>query len=234
MHSKRGNRLLGTARRPSLLGGSMLERARSTTFALLGATAALGLAMVALALNQSWPLVAGSAIPAPPARVGVGKASVVAAATSPRLIGSGGNEEARSGGHVRDVATHSAGDAVSGVGPVDGEGYVVSPSTPVSAGSGDDAKQVPAQQGQQPRQTTETPAAQVAPPATTPAPTSTPTTPVVNETTTSPPTTAETPGEGEGSHGGEPSEEGNEQGDEGGEEGGWHGHSGSHGHHWGH
>ncbi|HXV04613.1 MAG TPA: hypothetical protein VFP23_01760, partial [Solirubrobacterales bacterium] len=44
------------ASRPSLLGDGLLERARSTSFAMLGLTAAVGLGLVALALNQSWPL----------------------------------------------------------------------------------------------------------------------------------------------------------------------------------
>ena len=60
-----------------LLGTGMLERARATSLALLGATAAVGLAIVALALNQDWPLLEGSAIPAAP-REEVGRASVVA------------------------------------------------------------------------------------------------------------------------------------------------------------
>lgn len=49
--------------RPSLLGDGLLERARSTSFAMLGLTAAVGLGLVALALNQSWPLLPGGPIP---------------------------------------------------------------------------------------------------------------------------------------------------------------------------
>lgn len=49
--------------RPSLLGDGLLERARSTSFAMLGLTAAVGLSLVALALNQSWPLLPGGPIP---------------------------------------------------------------------------------------------------------------------------------------------------------------------------
>lgn len=49
----------------SILGSGLLERARSTSLALLGLTAALGLGMVALALNQSLPLLPGSPIPGP-------------------------------------------------------------------------------------------------------------------------------------------------------------------------
>ena len=47
----------------SVLGDGLLERARSTLFALLGLTAAVGLGVVALALNQSWPVVPDSPIP---------------------------------------------------------------------------------------------------------------------------------------------------------------------------
>jgi hypothetical protein len=52
--------------RPSILGDGLLERARSTSLALIGVTAAVGLGMVALAMNQSWPLVAGGPIPPAP------------------------------------------------------------------------------------------------------------------------------------------------------------------------
>lgn len=49
--------------RLSLAGDSFLERARSTTFALLGMIAAVGLVMVSLALHQEWPVLGGSPIP---------------------------------------------------------------------------------------------------------------------------------------------------------------------------
>jgi len=79
--SKRGHRWLRLPNKPSVLGGGLLERARSTTLALLGATTAVGLAMVALALNQSWPLIADSPLPlAPPRHEAVGKATVAAQA----------------------------------------------------------------------------------------------------------------------------------------------------------
>jgi len=54
--------------RPSLLGSGLLVRARSTSLGLLGLTAAVGLSMVALGLNQSWPLVAGGPIPKLPGK----------------------------------------------------------------------------------------------------------------------------------------------------------------------
>lgn len=67
--------------RPSLLGDGLLERARSTTLALLGVTAAVGLAIVALVLQQSWPHIGGSPLPDPPA-VAVDKGVAVAGQTS--------------------------------------------------------------------------------------------------------------------------------------------------------
>lgn len=83
VHFKPGHRWLRSPKKPSLLGGGLLERARSTTLALLGMTAAVGLAMVALALNQSWPLVAGSPIPgAPSQQEAVGEATVAAQANA--------------------------------------------------------------------------------------------------------------------------------------------------------
>jgi hypothetical protein len=58
---KRRQRLQPTGR-PSVLGDGLLERARATSLALLGLTAAVGLTIVALALNQGWPLVEGSPV----------------------------------------------------------------------------------------------------------------------------------------------------------------------------
>ena len=54
----------------SFAGDSILDRARSTTFALLGTIVAVGLAIVALAVHQDWPLLGDSPIPRPPRRVG--------------------------------------------------------------------------------------------------------------------------------------------------------------------
>ncbi len=67
--------------RASVLGDGLLVRTRSTVLALLGLTAAIGLAMVALALNQNWPLVAGAPIPGfGNQRQAVGDATVAARA----------------------------------------------------------------------------------------------------------------------------------------------------------
>jgi len=58
-------------------GGSLLERLRSTSFALCGAATAVGLGLVALAANQGWPGVLDNAIPPIP-REGVQGAQIVA------------------------------------------------------------------------------------------------------------------------------------------------------------
>jgi hypothetical protein len=53
---------------PSVLGDSLPERLRSTLIAMLGITAAVGLGLVAVALQQGFPLVASGPIPEPPVK----------------------------------------------------------------------------------------------------------------------------------------------------------------------
>jgi hypothetical protein len=82
---KRGQEWLRSIGTPSVLGEGLLERARAISLALLGVTAAVGLAIIALALNQGWPLVAGSSIPVISSQhQAVGKATVAAEMRSPR------------------------------------------------------------------------------------------------------------------------------------------------------
>ena len=72
--------------KPSLAGTGLLERMRSTAFALLGITAAMGLGLVALASQQGWPYLPALPIPAAPAEHGaVHDARVV----TPSLIAAG-------------------------------------------------------------------------------------------------------------------------------------------------
>jgi len=52
--------------RPSFAGTGLLERMRSTTFALLGITAAVGLGLVATLSQQSWPLLPSAPLPGLP------------------------------------------------------------------------------------------------------------------------------------------------------------------------
>jgi hypothetical protein len=238
VHSKHGHRFLRAVHRPSLLGGGLLERARSTTFALLGVTAAVGLAMVALALNQSWPLVAGSAIPAPLGHAGIGKATAVAG-TLPGRSGSGGEGGEPQPHRQAQAPASRSGGSTEPAPPAGATDFVLSPSTPVSSQGGGKSHNAPKSSPpppQQPEQVGEAPATQTSPaPAPAPSPSSTPVA-VAAETTVPPPTSAEAPGEEEESESDDPSE--GDEGDDG-EDEGWggswhgHGHGDSHGHHWG-
>lgn len=130
MHYKRGQHGLRPIGGPSILGNGLLERVRSTSLALLGATAAVGLAIVAVALNQGWPLVAGSSVPPLPRQArAVGAATVVARAPatgSPTGVGgdSGSRRDPSSSTHRMP-----AGAVVGGVAGAPTE--VVSGSQPV-------------------------------------------------------------------------------------------------------
>jgi hypothetical protein len=131
VHYKLGQRQLRSPGRYSLLGSGLLERARSTSLALLGVTAAVGLAMVSLAVNQGWPLIAGAPIPGfGDQHQAVGKATIAASARP----GSQGRVGRRaSGKHGSAVSTHpsrqsggtpaqppgSAGNAVANSTPAD-------------------------------------------------------------------------------------------------------------------
>jgi len=79
----RGQRLLRRLARISVFGDGLLERARSTSFALLGGIAAIGLAIVAFALQLGWPIGADRPLPsAPQKRQAVGAGVAVGAAPS--------------------------------------------------------------------------------------------------------------------------------------------------------
>ncbi len=62
MLSRRG-KSLPRRKKLSFAGTGLLERMRSTTFALLGVTAAMGLGLVAVASQQDWPLLPAAPIP---------------------------------------------------------------------------------------------------------------------------------------------------------------------------
>ncbi len=63
MLPRRGRRLSRSIVRPSFAGTGLLERVRSTTFALLGITAAMGLSLVAIVSQQAWPELPGLPLP---------------------------------------------------------------------------------------------------------------------------------------------------------------------------
>lgn len=162
--SKRGQhrlRMDGAAR--SVLGDGLLERARALSLGLLGFTTAVGLAIVALALNQGWPLIAGSSIPQlPPPRQDIGAARVVAAG-----VGNRGRDRADGGAEPAEPSGASAAQgggagSAAGSAPDGSSELVVSPSVPAqSGGSSKPApqKKSPAPKVQGPQGTPSAPAA---------------------------------------------------------------------------
>jgi hypothetical protein len=180
----------------------MLERARSTSLALLGATAAVGLAIVAIAFNQGWPLVAGSSVPPlPRPERAVGGAAVVArgpvsgshvavrAGSAPRRDRPGPAHSAPAGAGV-DAATGAPTEVVvSGSQPVgrSGGGHHLAPKPPATA----PPKPQPAQPSPLATTVASVPTSAPAPeptpmPEPEPASAPTPTTPVATTTETPP------------------------------------------------
>jgi hypothetical protein len=86
--SKRGKALLRRPGKISLAGDGLLERMRSTTFALLGITAALALGLVAIAAQQDWPDLPFSPLPGPAAKQGEVHGALVAAPPGDAGVGS--------------------------------------------------------------------------------------------------------------------------------------------------
>lgn len=156
VHYKRGKSWLFSGARKRILGDGILDRARATSLGLLGVTAALGLAMVALALNQNWPLIPGAPIPGFGDRQqAIGDASVAAdaKASSNRTL------QGSAGGQPPGAPARPAGKGAEGrPSPADSqpripESVVVSDSTPASSPvdrSAGDASPTPAPAAQQP------------------------------------------------------------------------------------
>jgi hypothetical protein len=86
--SKRGKALLRQSGKISLAGDGLLERMRSTAFALLGITAALALGLVAIAAQQGWPDLPFSPLPGPAAKQGEVHGALVAAPPGDAGVGS--------------------------------------------------------------------------------------------------------------------------------------------------
>lgn len=66
VRSTSNRKLLSSARLPSFAGNGLPERMRSLSFALLGLTAAAGLALVAIFAQPSFPLLSPAPLPAEP------------------------------------------------------------------------------------------------------------------------------------------------------------------------
>ena len=194
VQSKRGQLWLWLeGARKAILGDGLLERARATSLGLLGLTAAVGLAIVALALNQSWPLIAGSSIPPiPTLHQDVGKASVAAGVADD--TGAQGGSRADGDGGAKDVRETSGSggggdspDADSA--PAESTDLVVSPSTPAKptgedeGGGSDQREPAPATQ---PEQTPKAPSGAALPAV----PVSSPQPPATETPTAVPPATA--------------------------------------------
>jgi hypothetical protein len=133
---KRMHRRPRPGARISLLGDRLPERIRSTAFALLGTTAALGLAVVAIALQGDWPLVAGSPVPpAPPRHQAIGGAEALgprAGATHPASPSHTG--KVASHRHNRPASPHT--ESTPAAAPAPPGELVSSPAAPVSPPSG--------------------------------------------------------------------------------------------------
>lgn len=167
VHSKDDKEEQRSSSRPSFFGRGMLERARATSLALLGGTTAVGLAMVALALNQGWPLIPGSSVPLiSPQHQAVGRATVAAELRSDLRFESAAAAD-QDGGPVlkgdADSRSVSTSPALS-TAPKQSADFVVVPSTPVKSHQGqgqtrDPAeKPQPTQAVQPPQSTAESPA----------------------------------------------------------------------------
>lgn len=249
MPYKRGQEWLRSIGRPSVLGEGLLERARAISLALLGVTAAVGLAIIALVMNQSWPLVAGSSIPViSPQHQVIGKATVAAGMRSTEAEAG----QARFVDHGPPLG-HAAGTGHEPQGPglagspasTDSTELVVAPSSPAKPNGNrphSSPKPEPTPVVQQPQQASQ---ASPGPSATEPA--AVPVSQPPAETTPPGATTSEGPvSESDSdvpswSHGGGHAYGHDDDGgddddwDDGGDSHEWgdHGHGGWHGHHYG-
>jgi hypothetical protein len=254
VHYKRGQRWLQSGLKPNLLGGGILERARATSLALLGATTAVGLAIVVIALNQEWPLIAGSSVPPiPPRHMKLGEAKVVAgtgARGGSLPVATGNQGRASSAARNRGLHTGGAGPASESV-PGGSADFVVAPSVPATP-QGGGSHSPPPHRGSSPA--TQSPAAApeaapapstetVSPPPAEPTNAPEPATPPVTASGAPPEESSLPPGSHGNGHAygrseGSSSESeeaggGEEAGDDDGHGGGGYEH-GSHGHHYGH
>jgi hypothetical protein len=124
-------------RRPSFAGRGLLERTRSTGFALLGITAAMGLGLVALVSQQSWPYLPASPIPEYGAEQGRVD-SAIAVAPPPAGFGTpASHSPARKDLPERGAARRGTNDArLSRSDPVSVDPDISGPTGPQSTGEG--------------------------------------------------------------------------------------------------
>ncbi|MGB7588564.1 MAG: hypothetical protein WBM00_07635 [Solirubrobacterales bacterium] len=101
--------------RPSFLGNGLLERARSTSLALLGIVVAMGLGLMAVLANQGWPLLPGSPIPSSPnEQVGAVHNAQIAAQPAKRAgVGAGQRATQQTAGQAGTGRTTTPGGAAA-------------------------------------------------------------------------------------------------------------------------
>ena len=107
----------------SLWGDGLLDRARSTSLALLGLTAAVGLALIAYVAQQGWPLLPSSPIPSITSEHGAIHDAEVAAP----VPGSGARKSTRRDADTVTAAPGSSSTA-AGAAPARGQGGSPPPS----------------------------------------------------------------------------------------------------------
>jgi hypothetical protein len=145
VHSSLHSRLLAWLRLPSFAGDGLPERMRSTTFALLGLTAAGGLALVAIFAQPSFTLLTPTPLPAEPSlSESIGGAEEVpldpgASAFVPALDGaSASRRPAGSGASVDSISnTQVTGTGNGGSAATPGGVDVPAPVRPPEPSAGD-------------------------------------------------------------------------------------------------
>lgn len=149
MDSKRGQWRLLAALKAGVFGDGLLVRARSTTLVLLGFTAAVGLTMVALALNQGWTLVPGVPLPGLGDREQAVSDATVAAGAGAHAH-PGAVSQSGAGGRVSNASAHQVRNGSGGKSAPAGsqapgsDATVVSHSTPAAPPGGGSPNPAPA------------------------------------------------------------------------------------------
>jgi hypothetical protein len=144
MLHRRGQLLSRVASRPSFAGRGLVDRMRSTAFALLGATTAIALGLVALISHQSWPYLPVGPVPSYQAERGKlgGAVALVPGATrlgiAPRDVpvsGSSGRAPAGTGRRQPGLAGFRPVHPQAAPAPAPGQSDGVGVPAPAAAGT---------------------------------------------------------------------------------------------------
>lgn len=120
MRSHFHSKLHAAWRPPSLAGTSLVQRMRTTTFALLGFGAAAGLALVAVFAQPGWPLLSPAPLPHEPS-ASIGRAQATGLGRVAKLPGSVGHRGA--GPTIASLPTAAARGGSPAGGGVDGRAH---------------------------------------------------------------------------------------------------------------